>query len=192
MNPVARARHVLARRPWLYWSAVLALAGLAGWTVAGAAADVEQARRAWGATREVVVATEDLVPGEPLSGHVDVRSRPAPAVADAAVTSVPPGAMARQHVAAGETLVEADIAPAGGPQALIPTGWAAIAVAEAVPVGAAIGDRVTLVGGGVVLAAEGLVVGQATDALLVAVPADEAPPVADASSAGELALLLLP
>ena len=192
MNPVARARHVLARRPWLYWSAVLALAALAGWTVAGAAAGVDDARRAWGATREVVVATEDLAPGEPLSGRVDVRPRPAPAVADAAVTSVPSGATARQHVAAGETVVAADVAATGGPQAFIPAGWVAVAVAEAVPVGAAIGDRVALVGGGVLLASEGTVVGRTTEALLVAVPAGDGPPVAHASSTGELALLLLP
>ena len=89
MNPVARARHVLARRPWLYWSAVLALAAFAGWSVAAAAAGVDEARRAWGATRDVVVATDDLAPGQALAGRVAVRPRPAPAVADAAVTACP-------------------------------------------------------------------------------------------------------
>lgn len=192
MNPVARARHVLARRPWLYWSAVLLLAGLGGWTVAGAAAGVDDARRSWGATRDVVVATDDLAPGEPLTGHVEVRPRPTPAVSEAAVASVPPGATARQHVAAGEALVELDIAPPGGPQALIPDGWVAVAVAEAVPIGAAVGDRVAPVSGGVVLAPEAVVVGHSADALLVAVPADEAPQVAHASSTGELSLLLVP
>ena len=166
---------------------------LAGWAVAAAAAGVDDARRAWGATREVVVATEDLAPGEPLSGRVDVR--PAPGAGRRrrrASTSVPSGATARQHVAAGETVVAADVAATGGPQALIPAGWVAVAVAEAVPVGAAIGDRVALVGGGVLLAAEGVVVGRTTEALLVAVPAGDGPPVAHASSTGELALLLLP
>ena len=114
MNPVARARHVLARRPWLYWSAVLALAAFAGWSVAAAAAGVDEARRAWGATRDVVVATDDLEPGQALAGRVAVRPRPAPAVADAAVTEVPPDATARQHVAAGEVLVERDVAASGG------------------------------------------------------------------------------
>ena len=76
MNPVARARHVLARRPWLYWSAVLALAAFAGWSVAAAAAGVDEARRAWGATRDVVVATDDpfLPPAflrEAVVGRID-------------------------------------------------------------------------------------------------------------------------
>ena len=124
MNPVARARHVLARRPWLYWSAVLALAALGGWSVAAAAAGVDEARQAWGTTRDVVVATDDLAPGERARpGGSPLRPRPAPAVADAAVTSVPPGATARQHVAAGEVLVDRDVAAPGGPQALIPGGW---------------------------------------------------------------------
>jgi hypothetical protein len=192
MNPLARARHVLARRPWLYWAAVLVLAGAGGWAVAAAAAGADDARRAWGATRDVLVATDDLAPGDPLAGHVALRPRPAPAVSDAAVASVPPGATARQHVAAGEALVGLDIAPAGGPQALIPDEWVAVAVAEAVPVGAAVGDHVTPVSGGVVLAADGVVVGHAAEAVLVAVPDDDAPRVAAASSTGDLSLLLLP
>ena len=192
MNPVARARHVLARRPWLYWSAVLALAAFAGWSVAAAAAGVDEARRAWGATRDVVVATDDLAPGQALSGRVAVRPRPAPAVADAALTSVPPDATARQHVAAGEVLVERDVAAPGGPLALIPRGWVGVAVAEPVPVGAAVGDHVAPVSGGAVLAPDAVVVGHAAEALLVAVPADEAPQVAQAAATGELSLLLVP
>ena len=62
MNPVARVRHVLARRPWLYWLAVLRLAATAGLVVADAAAGVEAARRSWGATRPVVVAVVDVAP----------------------------------------------------------------------------------------------------------------------------------
>ena len=64
MNPVARARHVLARRPWLYWSAVLVLAAGAGWAVTAAAAGVDDARRAWGTSRDVLVATVDIAPGD--------------------------------------------------------------------------------------------------------------------------------
>ena len=49
MNPVARARHVLARRPWLYWSAVLVARRVSpAGSVADAAAGVDDARRAWG------------------------------------------------------------------------------------------------------------------------------------------------
>ena len=192
MNPLARARHVLARRPWLYWSAVLVLAVAGGWVVSTAFAGVDDARRAWGATRDVMVATDDLAPGDVVAGRVELRPRPTPMVADTALASVPPGATARQHVAAGEVLVELDIAPAGGPQVLIPDGWAAVAVAETVPVGAHVGDHVTPVSAGVVVAADGVVVGHNAEAVLVAVPADDAPHVAHASSIGELSLVLEP
>ena len=126
MNPVARARHVLARRPWLYWSAVLVLAAVAGWSVAAAAAGVDEARRAWGATRDVVVATDDLAPGRGAGrarrrattpgagGGRRRRRRRCPPAPPPASTSPP-----------ARSLVERDVAASGGPQALIPHGWVA-------------------------------------------------------------------
>ncbi len=192
MNPLARARHVLARRPWLYWSAVVALATGAGLVAAHAAAAVDDARRQWGATREVLVATAELAPGDALAGRVEVRSRPGPMIPSGAVTTVGPEAHARQHVEAGEILVGPDVAAAGSPQDMIPAGWAAVAVAEAVPSGAEVGDAVSAASGGVVLAEHGLVVGRRGEVVLVAVPAAEAPQVAAASDSGELGLLLRP
>ncbi|MDF2731797.1 MAG: hypothetical protein K0S92_422, partial [Desertimonas sp.] len=56
---------------------------------------------------------------------------------------------------------------------------------------ARVGDEVTVSAGGVVVAAEGVVVGSG-DALLVAVPADAAPQVAHAAASGEVAVLLRP
>jgi hypothetical protein len=109
-----------------------------------------------------------------------------------AITRVVDGARARQHVSVGEILVAPDLAPSAAPQALIPPGWSAVAVAEAVPSGAAIGDTVAAVSGGVVLAAAGVVVGQRDDAVLVAVPDADAAAVAAASSAGDVSLLLRP
>ena len=100
--------------------------------------------------------------------------------------------MARQHIAAGEAIVAADVAATAGPRSLVPDGWSAVAVAEAVPSGAVIGDPVVAVAGGIVLAAEGMVVGYAGEAVLVAVPDDEAPQVAHAATTGELSLLLAP
>lgn len=192
MNPVARARHVLARRPWLHWSAVLVLAAGAGWAVAAGAAGVDDARRSWGTTRDVLVATADIAPGEDLATRTEVRARPVPVVAEATVDSLPAGAIARQHVAAGEALVSVDVAPASGPQALIPAGSVAVAVAEPVPSGATVGDRVVAASGGVVVAADAVVVGLTAEAVLVAVPIDEAPLVALAATSGDLALLLAP
>src|SRR5262245_1416387 len=102
MNPVARLRHVLARRPWLYWLGVLLLAAIAGLLLADAAARVDAARRAWGVTRPVVVAVADVAPGEVLDGVTDVKSLPEPMVPGEAVTELPVRATARQRIAAGE------------------------------------------------------------------------------------------
>jgi hypothetical protein len=192
MNPVARVRHVLARRPWLYWLAVALLAGLAGLAVADAASGVDAARRAWGTTRPVVVAAVDVAPGTALAGATEVRSLPAPMVPAGAVAEVPDEAIARQHLASGEVVMAHDVAPTAGPRALIPDGWQAVPVAEPVPSGVAVGDEVAAVSGGVVVAAEGVVVGQLTEGVLVAVPADVAAQVAHAAATGELTLLLEP
>ena len=161
MNPVARVRHVLARRPWLYWLAVLVLAATAGLVVADAAAGVEAARRSWGATRPVVVAAVDVAPASsspttsrsarcpsrwcPPAPCPSCRRRPPPASAS------PPARWSMAH----------DVAATTGPRALIPDGWRAVPVAELVPSGAAVGDEVTAASGGVVLADDGVVVGAA-------------------------------
>jgi hypothetical protein len=192
MNPLARARHVLARRPWLYWAGVVALGAGAAVAAGRASASVDDARRQWGATREVVVATADLAPGDPLAGHVEVRSRPEPMVPAGAVTAFGPDAKARQHVSTGEILVRPDLAATGSPRDMIPSGWAGVAVAEAVPSGAHVGDEVSAASGGAVLAERGVVVGRSGEVVLVAVPAAEAAQVAAASAGGELELLLRP
>jgi hypothetical protein len=192
MHPVARLRHVLARRPWLYWLAVLALAGAAGLVVADAAAGVDEARRSWGTTRQVVVTTTGIAPGEPLSGRVAVRSVPEPIIPPDALEDVAPTAVARQHLAAGEMVMAHDVAATGGPQSLIPDGWRAVAVAELVPTGAAPGDAVSVASGGILVTDDGLVVGELAEGVLVAVPADVAAPVAHAAVTGEMTLLLEP
>jgi hypothetical protein len=192
MNPLARARHLLARRPWLYWVAVSALAVAAGWVAAGSASALDEARRSWGTPRDVVVAAVDIAPGDELAGRTTTRRIPVPLVPPRAVDDVADGARARQRITVGEVLTEPDVAATVGPRALIPAGWSAVPVAEAVPSGAPIGDPVRPVAGGVVLAAEALIVGHAGDAVIVAVPADEAPQVAMAAARGEVALLLEP
>lgn len=192
MHVAARLRNVLARHRWLYWAAVASLAAATALVVASAGAAVDDARRSWGATRPVLVATADLVPGEPLDGAAELRPLPVPMIPTAAIGAVPTGAVARQHVGTGEVVVEADVAATANPQALIPAGWSAVAVAEPVPSGAVTGDEVTAVAEGVVLAADGVVVGRSGDAVLVAVPAGDGPAVAMAAASGTLALLLVP
>jgi hypothetical protein len=192
MNLVARVRHVLARRPWLYWLGVLVLAAIAGLVVADAAARVDAARRAWGVTRPVVVARADIAPGEVLDDATDVRALPGPMVPVDAVSDLPRDATARQRIAAGEIVTAHDVAATAGPRSLIPDGWRAVPIAEPVPSGAAVGDDVAVASGGIVVAGEGLVVGVLADGVLVAVPADVAAQVAQASATAELTLLLKP
>jgi hypothetical protein len=138
----------------------------------------------------VLVATRDVQPGDPLVVAAEIRAVPAPMIPVGALTEVDAGAVARQHIAAGEVVVAHDQSPTATPQSLIPTGWLAAAIAERVPSGARIGDRVTVATGGVVIAEEGLVVGVVGEGLLVAVPADAAPQVANAASTGDVAVLL--
>ncbi|MBA3287830.1 MAG: hypothetical protein H0U21_07375 [Acidimicrobiia bacterium] len=192
MHPVARLRYLLARRPWLYWLVVVVVAGAIAFAVAGAVGGVDDARRAWGATRGVVVAATALAPGDALVDRVEVRLLPGPILPARALTEVAPDAVARQHVAAGEVLVDVDVTAGHVPVALVPTGWQGVPVAEAVPTGAIVGDRVAATSGGVVLADEAVVVGRNDGSLVVAVPAADAPGVAAAASSGELTILLAP
>ncbi len=81
---------------------------------------------------------------------------------------------------------------AGCPPRSIPAGWKGVPVAEAVPSGVAVGDRVAVASSGAVLAIDGVVVGLTESGPIVAVPSDEAPSVAHAAASGELVLLVLP
>jgi hypothetical protein len=109
-----------------------------------------------------------------------------------AVTELPAEATARQVLTAGEIVMTHDVAAMTGPQALIPEGWRAVPIAEPVASGAAVGDEVAAASGGIVVAAEGVVVGLLADGVLVAVPADVAPQVAHATATGDITLLLAP
>ena len=108
-----------------------------------------------------------------------------------ALTVVPPAAVARQRVAAGEVLVELDVVTGHLPVALVPPGWRGVAVAETVPSGAVVGDLVAAASGGVIVADDGVIVGRAESTVVVAVPAADAPAVAAAANAGDLTLLLV-
>ncbi len=83
-----------------------------------------------------------------------------------------------------------DVSAVDGPQALIPPGWLSVAIAEPVASGVRLGDQVAVATGGLLLADDGLVVGIVGDAVLVAVPAETAPQVAQAASTGDVALLI--
>ena len=191
--PVA-LRRLLARRPWIHWLVVLTAAVATGAVVRARVSAIDDARRAWGDAREVLVARADTRPGAAL--EVDVREVPSAVVphdalnADADLEHL----VARQDVSAGEIVTAIDIGRAGqaGPAALLPDGWAAVPIVEAPASGAPIGARVRIAGDGVVLAGDAIVVGYHDDVTLVAVPQDAAAMVAAGAHAGGVTLLLVP
>ena len=69
MNVVARLRHVLARRPWLYWIGVRARSPSASAPSSPRRPPPSTTPAGHGASRaSVVVATADLDPGDALAG----------------------------------------------------------------------------------------------------------------------------
>jgi hypothetical protein len=191
MLPVA-LRRVLARRPWIRWIVVLTAAVATGAAVRERVGAVDDARRAWGDTRAVLVARLDTKPGEPLV--VDVRDVPSAVVPKAALEAGATQLVARQDVSAGEIVTAFDVGRRGqaGPAALLPEGWAAVPIVESPATGAPIGARVQIAGDGAVLADDAIIVGHHDDVTLVGVPADVAAMVAAGAEAGSVALLLLP
>ena len=193
MLPVA-LRRLLARRPWIHWLVVFTAALATGAAVRAHVSAVDDARRAWGDAREVLVARADTRPGEAL--EVEVREVPSAVIPRDALERDASRAqlVARQDVSAGEIVTTIDVGRAGqaGPAALLPDGWAAVPIVEAPAADAPIGARVQIAGDGVVLAADAIVVGYHDDVTLVAVPVDVAAMVAAGAQAGGVALLLVP
>lgn len=193
MRQMATVRRVLARRPWIYWTIVTGVAAGGALATATVLRGVDDERTRWGATAVVLVANRDVATGEPLADLTTEHRYPKAMVPPDAVTSLEAGAAARQPLAAGEIVVDVDVAATTAPRSLIPDGWLAVTIAERVTAGAAVGDQVVVASEGVVLAGEALIVGHLDGATVVAVPDDEAPAVAAAaSSPAGLALLLRP
>jgi hypothetical protein len=193
MRHLAMVRRVLARRPWIYWTIVAAVA--AGGATATMSVvrivDVERAR--WGDTGTVLVASRDVEAGEPLDGLVAEHSYPKAMIPPGAVVSIERGMAARHRLAAGEIVVDVDVASTTAPRSLIPPGWLGVAVVETVASGATVGDRVVVASEGIRLATDALIVGRGDGVTIVAVPDDEGPNVAAATtSTGGVALLLRP
>lgn len=191
MSLLVPVRRVLARRPWLYWVVVAGAAALAASVVAGRLEAVESTRRTWGTTTQVVVATADLAPGEPVWPASATRSMPVAVVPDGALETVDVDAVARQRIGVGEVVVGHDVA-GPGVRARIPTGWLAVSIPLAETLGAEPGDPVTVASGGIVLATHGLVVNRSPEAVVVAVPGAQAPAVAAAVTNGDVSVLLEP
>lgn len=191
-NPAARVRGALARRPWLFWLFIVAVAAVTGSVVHDSVRAVEEQRQAWGATATVYVATRTLGAGDPVDGATVARDVPEAVVPDDAMDAVPDGALARHDIGPGEMLSAHDITGREGDGGLVPARWRTVAVVEPIPTGAPIGATVTVAADGAVLADEAIVVGQRDDAVLVAVPDDDAPAVAAAAVESRAALLVGP
>jgi hypothetical protein len=192
MRWVARLRMLLARRAWLYWLIVVALAATAGVAMTAATLDVRRERDAWGESAPVFVAARDIGPGEPLGDATVAADLPRAMLPPSAVDTIPDGAIATQHIAKGETIVSADLSSARAPLALLPDGWLAIEIPTAdmgVASGAmggpalfGVGDTATLLADGDEVAATAIIVQVTTAAVAVAVPRADAPRVAEAAS----------
>ena len=184
---------MLARRPWVYWTIVIAVAVGGALATASVLRGVADERARWGDSAVVLVATRDVAPGEPLADLVTEHRYPIAMIPPDAVTSLEAGAAALHRVDVGEIVVDVDVAATTAPRSLIPHGWLAVAIAEGVASGAAVGDHVVVASEGIRLAGDALIVGHGDSVTIVAVPEDEAPMVAAASSSpAGVALLLRP
>ena len=194
MRWLSRWRWLLARRPWIRWLLVATAAGVAALAVTTEIDSLNRERARWGPTVEVVVATRALGPGDALAGAFERRSYPAALVPNGAVRSPAPEAVAVQRVGAGEVVVDVDLAEAGGPLALLPSGWLAVAVPLAGDAGSDVGpgagtahwirtgDAAVVLADGQTLAEHAVVLSRTDTAIVVGVPAGNAAAVADAAN----------
>ena len=198
----------LRRHPRAWWLVAAAASLTAGLLASSVVGRAEAARRAWGETTAVVVATRDLGPGEHLDpGALTVEERPLATVPASALTELP-----RDRVA-GAALV-AGGGGGGRPPgrgglhraaALLPPGTRAMAIPAdpSLTPPVQVGDHVDLVVAlaapaegssappGFTLVADALIVAVEDTAVTVAVPRDDTSRVAVALGAGAVPLALI-
>ncbi len=174
-----RIRLGLARRPWIRWVIVVAIAGATGLTVAQQLARVDAARESWTTTQEVAVAARDHAPGDPI--EMTRIELPIAALAPTAVTTPEPDARARQHIASGEVIVAADLTVGIGPAAGAADDTVVVPVSDPLVVNAPIGAAVAIYSDGLVLADSAEIVAVDLDVAFIAVDPADAPLVAAAA-----------
>ena len=190
MHVAARARLVLARRPWIYWAVVAVFAGLAAATVQAHISSVAAERDRWGATRTVLVATGQLEAGDQVAAAPIVL--PVAAVPDSALAELPDGAVVRQRVAAGEVLTQLDVTGRAGPASLAEPGTVVVALSDPLARDVAAGLSVQVSADGLVVADDARITGVVDDVVFVAVSERDGPAVAAAAQQGIASLLYLP
>ncbi len=186
----ARLRNLLARQPWIYWSAVIAIAVGAAFVVKSQLDGAEAARSSWEDTRPVLVARHDVDPDSPVVA--DTVELPVAAVPATAIDALPDGALAHRRIGAGEILVAADVVAAPGPARHATVGNVVVGLVDPLSPAAAIGLDVQVASDGVVLAAEATVVDVVGDVVFVEVRESDGPAVAAAAQAGRASLLFVP
>ena len=140
----ARMRLLLARRPWIFWCAVVLVAATAAWAVRAAVAAADRERRRWGASRTVWITDGPVARGEPIA--TVARSVPVAVVPDDAVEAAPTE-LAAHPLGSGEIVVTSDLAHAPLP----PSDAVVIAIERRLTPLVLEGDGVILIGGEVVL-----------------------------------------
>lgn len=198
----------LRRHPRAWWLVAAAASLTAGLLASSVVGRAEAARRAWGETTAVVVATRDLGPGEHLDpGALTVEERPLATVPASALTELPRDRVAGAAIVAGEVVVAERLAGEGldGAAALLPPGTRAMAIPAdpSLTPPVQVGDHVDLVVAlaapaegssappGFTLVADALIVAVEDTAVTVAVPRDDTSRVAVALGAGAVTLALI-
>ena len=190
MHVVARARLALARRPWVYWTIIAALASTLAVVVDEQLTSLDDARRGWGATRSVLVAERRLAPGDTVAARlVDL---PLAAIPPGALDELPDGVRLHQRVGEGEVVTDLDITALPGPAGRARAGTVVVALSDPLSRGVTIGLNVRVAADGLVLAEEASIVEVIDDVIFVAVDASDAPAVAAAAQQGIASLLYLP
>ncbi len=190
MHVAARARLVLARRPWIYWLSIAMLTVVVAVAVNDRVASIDAARDEWGDLRTVVVADGQLEPGD--VAVVRLAELPVAAVPDAALTDVGPDTLVRQRVADGEVLTTLDVTTRSGPASAADAGHVVVPISDPLVRHVEVGLRVRIVADGVVLADEATVVDVADDVVFVALAERLGPVVSAAAQQGIASLLYLP
>jgi hypothetical protein len=190
MHVAARARLVLARRPWIYWVVVATFATLAAVAVQSEMASIAAERTSWGSTRTVLVASHQLEPGDAIVA--ELVDFPVAVLPEGSLTEQPVAGVARQRVAAGAVLTALDITSRTGPAALAEPGSVVVALSDPLARNSAAGLRVRVAADGVILADSAEVTHVADDVVFVAVDDIDAAAVAAAAQQGIASLLYLP
>lgn len=211
-SPLPRRRRrpllVLRRHPRAWWLVAGATALTASLLASSIVTRAEAARRAWGETAAVVIATRDLAPGARLdAGAVSIEERPLATVPASALTALPEDRVAAAAIVAGEVVVAERLAGEGldGAAALLPPGTRAMAIPAdpSITPPVQVGDHVDLVVAlaapaegagtppGFTLVADALVIAAEEAAVTVAVPRDDTARVAVALGAGAVTLALV-